>query len=507
MRVEPAGRAGRVRPLLALVLAWLAGSPPAAAAEAAARPEALRFPAPSWRLPQAEPLRHRLSNGVPVYLVSDRTLPLVEVVVALPAGAELDPPERPGLASLAAALVRRGGAGPWSADELDRRFDALGAEASSAAGTLRAGATLDCLSRVLPEALALFGGMLREPRFEEARLESLRGNLRTSFARRNDDPLAVLEREWRWLVFGPRHPQSRELAWDEARALGREELLEFHRRHWRPERLVVAASGDVDAATLLPLLERELAGRPAEESPIAATSEPRPPPPHAVAPGLYHLERDLPQAKIALGHRGVKRRGWDDPDAFALVLMNEVLGGSGPVSRLRASLRGREGIAYRAGSRFDIGLLWEGDFQVLLEVEGARAGRAVELALAEVARLRRETVPQAELELARRALTDGLPLLFDRPEETAGRYAEDELLGRPHAYWTSYAARLRALTSQEVLRAARRHLQPDALIVLVVGPREAAARVSDALGLPIAPLPGRDPLSLRPRSPAADSRP
>jgi zinc protease len=217
-----------------------------------------------------------------------------------------------------------------------------------------------------------------------------------------------------------------------------------------------------------------------------------------VAPGLYHLERDLPQAKIALGHRGVERQGWDDPEALALLVMNEVLGGAGPISRLRASLRGRQGIAYRAGSRFDAGLRWEGDFQVLLEVEGSQAGRAVELALAEIARLRREPVPAAELELARRALGDGLPLLFDRPEETAGRYAEDELLGRPHGYWTSYVERLRGVSAADVQRAARRHLRPEALVYLVAGRRADAALVADAVGLPIRTLPEREPLSLQP---------
>jgi zinc protease len=131
---------------------------------------------------------------------------------------------------------------------------------------------------------------------------------------------------------------------------------------------------------------------------------------------------------------------------------------------------------------------------VVVDTETANTARVVELVRAELLRLRREPPAAAELAFVQRALIDGLPYLFDSAEEIAGYFAEDEYLGRPHSFWTSYRERLAAVTPAELRRAASEALDPDRLLVLIVG----RTRDLRLLGNPTR-LPARDPVTLEAR--------
>lgn len=428
-------------------------------------PSQLRFEDVRFTVPAADPYRHELPGGIAVYVVEDHTLPLVEVSVALRAGEYLDPVEQAGLASLAAALMRRGGAGDLSAEAFDERADFLAARISAGAGSLRAGASLDAPSWVLPEALDLFFHMLRRPRFESGPLEVAKSNLLAAMEAGNDEPLAVLDREWNHLLYGESHFSVRAATPASLETLTPEALASFHQRHWHPGAgMVIAVSGDVDTPSILAELTRRLAGWEAGPAPPWPPAAPQ----HQPAPGFYHLERDLPQAKVAVGHLGAVRSGWDDPDFYTLTVLGEILGG-GAVSRIAARLRGTEGLVYRAGARLGVGDHWPGAFRIHIEAANENVALATRLALEEVERLRRQPPSADELALAKRSINRVFPLLFDTASEIAGYFAEDELLGRPHAFWSDYRKRIEAVSAADVRRAAEAHLRPDEVLILTLG--------------------------------------
>ena len=174
-------------------------SPPAAAAPPAIpdRPEQLRFDDLRFEIPKAEEHRHVLKSGVPVYIVEDHTLPLVDVAVAVRSGDWLDPLDRVGRASFTAPLVRRGGTASRTPDAFDEQADFLGADIESLGSVTRSGATLNVSSQSLAEGLDLFCEMIRAPRFDAGRVAVTRENLRESLGRRTDNPLEVLTREAR----------------------------------------------------------------------------------------------------------------------------------------------------------------------------------------------------------------------------------------------------------------------------------------------------------------------
>lgn len=493
------------RAALATLLALsLLPAPPAAAQRRGAipaHPSQLRFPELDFRVPDAAPHRHQLTNGVVVYVVEDHSLPLVKVAVALPAGEYLDPPGKVGLASLTAAMLRRGGAGELGPDAFDERADRLALEVDAGAGGTRAGASLDCGRWVLGEALDLFFAMLRRPRFDPGRLELAKDNLLENMQHRNDDPLAVAEREWRWLLYGGEHFSVRQLAPGPLAAIGREDLEAFHRRYWQPAGMVVAVSGDVETAAILAELEERFAGWEAGEP----APWPPPAPRHTPRPGLYHVERDIPQGKVLLGHLGAVRDGWDDPDFYTLAVLSELMGG-GVVSRIGGRLRTVEGLAYRAGASLGVGDLWPGELRIFIEAESENVALAIQLALEEVERLRRRPPSREELDLVKGAITDAFPLLFDSAEERAGTFAEDEYLGRPHSFWQRYRQRIEAVTPEGVRAMAERSLRPREMVMLVVGrwaemeggDRRGRANMGQLTDGSVFHLPARDPLTLEP---------
>jgi zinc protease len=478
----------------------------------ASHPRTLQFERVTIALPSAAGRSFELESGPLVFLAEDHSLPLVEIAVALRVGSFLDPPGKVGLASLTGALVRRAGTTEIDAEELDIRIDHLGARLDSLAGTTRGGASLSAPTWVLDEALELFVEILREPGFQMEQVQAAKANLRESMMRRNEDPLEILEREWEWLMFGDRHFSTLPLTLESVEAITRQDLVAHHRRYWRPENMLLAISGDFDREMLLPRLEQLFSDWPPNEEtaadPSASTSVVWPPagPPAGVGPGLFHVEADTPQAKIALGHRAETGLDWTDPDRFALAVALEILGGTGAISRLAGRLRTAEGLVYRASASYEVGVLWPEYLQVFFDTDNRNATRAIALAREEIERLRTQSVHPHELEVVKQTLLSRLLLSFDTAEEICGWFAEDRLLERPHSYWESYRQGIEQVTVDEVRRAASRFLRPENLVYLVVG-RWAGlsggrvtgeSELERVTGHRVIHLPQRDPLTMRP---------
>ena len=458
------------------------------------RPESLRFPPSSFAPPDPAGTRFELANGLPVYVVPDRSLPLVDVVLAVPVGDLDEQPAEAGLASMTAAMLRRGGAGDLDPDRLDDEIDALGARLQTVGASARSMIALDCGSEALGRGLELLAAIVLEPRFDAERLAQAKGNLEVSLAAQDDDPRRLLEGEWLRLVHGGSAPRGRRLTREAVAAFTPDALADFHRRRYRPEGAVFAVSGDVDAEAVVARLN-ELFGdwtAPDEgDRPAAGTSAGGPEAAEvaevreghagdsaaaAAMPGWWHVDRPGAQAAIAIGHRGAVFDSWDDRDRWALLLLTEILDGPGAVSRLRSRLQLGEGLAYRVLTTFDIDPLrsgWgpehAGEFRIFLETAPESAAEAAGAVLRELRRLQRDAVPAGELETAKQSVLARFPLLFDRAEAIAGLYAEDELLGRPREYWARYRQRLQAVTAVDVRRAAQRFLDPGGVVLLVVG--------------------------------------
>ena len=478
-------------------------TPASQAAASPARPSDLKYGPLDFQVPDATKYRHQLSNGIPVYVAEDHALPLVNVSITLRAGAFLDPAGRPGLAARTGAMIRRGGAGSLSAEQFDERADFLAANVSSFGGGTSSGASLNCITGVVDESLDLFFQMLKSPRFEQERIDVERENQLEDMKQRNDDPETISDREWGWLMRGQEHFTAKELTRDELYAVTRDEMVDFHRKYWRPDNMVIAVSGDVNPQDILAKLERHFA-----DFKVTGPAVPWPPPPPKYTPqaGVYYVDKDIPQGRVVLGHLGYQRKDWNDPEAFALALMNDILGGGGFTSRLVKRIRSDEGLAYSAGSSYGVGEFWPGVFEAYYQSKSETVALAAKIALEEIERIRTQPVSEDELTVSKNSFIDVFPRRFESAGQIASIFADDEYMGRPHDYWKTYRDRMRAVTADELMRAAQKHLQPDQVVLLIVGkwadiePGDADHRAAMAQfnGGKFTRLPLRDPLTLQP---------
>ncbi len=468
-----------------------------------AHPNDIEYGELDFTVPDGNKYRHTLSNGIVVYVAEDRSLPLVDVTIRVRAGDFLDPEGKPGLAAMTGLMLRRGGAGGMSAEEFDEKVDFLAANLGSFSSDTSAGASLDCISPVLDEGLELLFQILKSPGFQEDRLQIEKDNRLERMKQRNDRPQSISSREWNWLMYGEGHFSTTVLTEANLEALGRDDLVEFHKKYWRPDNIMVGVSGDVDTQEVLAKLEKHFAGWN-----VSGPEVPWPPagPSFSPEPGLYYVEKDIPQGRVIIGHLGKKRDGWEDPDVAALAVMNDILGGGGFTSRLMKRIRSDEGLAYSAFSRFGVGLHWPGAFQMGYQSKSETVALAAKIALEEMEGIRSGEVGDKELATSKASFIDVFPRSFESAQDIVGLFLSSEYDGRPFDYWTTYQDRIRAVTKADVLRVARKYLDSDKLVFLIVGSwadiekgdADGRASMADFLGGQSTQLPLRDPLTMQP---------
>lgn len=463
-----------------------------------AHPRELVFPPLSFSLPDPKPLRHVLRCGAVAYLAEDRELPLVRLHGGLRGGGYLDPKGKEGLASLTGALMRLGGTEKLGAKEFDERLEFLAAEVDCVIGDTTGSFGFDCLSKDLDEVLGLFSSMLRAPRFEEERVALVKRQTLDAMAERNDDAADVAAIEWGFLMREETHFENAYATKASIEAIAREDLARCRERLVHPRNMVVAVSGDFDAEAMIEKLEAafaDLAARPFEPLP------PVPAPREGPARGFHLVEKDVPQAQVLIGGKGIRR---DDPDAISFLVLNEILGGDSFTARLVRRIRSDEGLAYGVSSSFDPGVHYPGDYAIEFQTKSASVAHGLAIVFEELRRLRTDPVPEAELAGAKSGLVEKFPAYFPSRFATLATFAAEELSGRDPAYWSSWREKVAAVTAEDVLRAARR-IDLAAAAILVVGRREDVERgdasrpekVADFApgGVRLRPL--RDPMTMR----------
>ncbi len=461
-------------------------------------PDEIVFSPLAFEPPEAGDFRHILSNGVPVYLAPSHEFPLINAVFSFKGADDLDGPEETGLATSTGAMIRRGGTTSVSAEDLDEEFDFLAAIASTSSHGTRSTAILNCLTSNFNRSFALFLQMLRSPGFQADRLATYKQQVFEQLKQRNDHAASILSREWRSLLYGDDHFEAAEPTAASIESITEDCLRSMHRRIFHPGNLIVAVTGDFDPPRMLERLEEALAGW------EAGATVPDPPAPRATfAPGVYHVEKDIPQGRVSIGLRSIRR---DHPDYFALLMANRILGGGGFTSRIVRRVRSDEGLAYSARSTFRPRVHYPGEFQASFQSKNRTVALAAKIIFEEIRRIRSEPVGTEELATAAGSLIETFPRRFESKAGMLRLFVDDELTGRDPAFWQTYRDDVRAVTSDDIMRVTKKYLVPEDMAFLVVGrwgeieagDLEGRARMSEFFGGSVTHLPLRDPLTLEP---------
>jgi len=427
-----------------------------------AHPRDLKYATLSYTPPKREQYRHVLSNGAVAYLVEDHDLPLVNVSTLVRTGSYLDPAGKEGLAALTGSQMRAAGTASKSAEEFDEAVDFLAANISSSIGATQGNANLNLLAKDVDQGFALYFDMLRNPRFQEDRLQLAKSQLLQSMERRNDRTDVIEQREWSRLMYGE-HFSTKNSTKASIEGITREDMIAFHQKYYQPSGFIFAVSGDFNTNEMLAKLEAATKGWPSNKMAVPAVPKPT----NTIVAGVYTVNKpDVNQGRVSIGHVGALR---DSPDAYALEIMNDILGGGGFTSRIMSRVRSDEGLAYSAGSNFGLGVYYPGAFRASFQSKNPTTTQAIEIVMEEINRVRTTKVSAEELETAKNSAIEVFPRIFSTAGQVAGTFAQDEYTKRPADYWATYRDRIRAVTADDVQRVAQKYLQPDKLVVLVVG--------------------------------------
>ena len=315
------------------------------------RPEELVFGTVDWEIPDADTLRFELDNGTPVYALSDHAFPLVSVAVYFRGGRYLVPEGHEGLHAIAAEVWRTGGAGERTASELDEELDFLAANLSTNIGDVTGSVSLNVLSKDLDAAMALMMDVLTGPRFQQDRFDKAKDDLLQDMKTRNDNTASIENREWTRLLYGDDYFKNRLATQASVEAITPEMARDFVTSLIRADNIILTVSGDFDEAGLKAYLEQSFGSLPGLEQPLP----PIPQPDHTPEPGVYVVNKeDVNQGRVSYGHLGYRL---GDPDQFALMIGNDIVGGYGFTARMMKTIRSDEGLAYGAYSALGLSLI------------------------------------------------------------------------------------------------------------------------------------------------------
>jgi zinc protease len=474
-------RSGRslVGAALLLVLLVACGRPQVPTTALPSHPGQLTFEPLTFQVPEVD--RLELANGMRLYFREDRELPLVQITVMVEAGSIADPAAKTGQGALFAAGLRGGGAGDRSPAELDEHLARLAADLSVGTDTYATTLGLSLRAADLPAGLGVLEDLLRRPVFDATRLEISRRQMLEGIRRQDDNPGSVASRALLRAIYGD-HPLGRTPTVESVAAITREDLLAFHGQYFHPNNLWLAISGDVDRQALLDLLEGVFGDWP--HQPVA----PQLVPPVDAQPRPVVLvgDRDLPQTTILLGTLGIDK---DAPDLHAVRVMNYILGGGGFNSRLMREVRSDRGLAYSVYSSFQVGRRLPGPFIAGSETRSATTVTVARLMREQMRIMRSQPVTPEELRLAKESLINSFVFAFTDSHEIVTQTMRLDFYDYPPDYLQTYRDRVAAVSEDDVLQAARKHLRSEELTVVLVGAAEAFAAELAELGLPREEIP------------------
>lgn len=406
------------------------------------------------------PIEHWVApSGARVYFVRAPSIPILDLSVSFDAGARFDPRERIGLAALTNSMLAKGAAGMDEA-AIAEAFAEVGAQRGGGAGDDRASVTLRTLAsaRELEASVALVEKILSEPGFPAQVLAREKERLSQSLRESLTKPETIARRAFGELVY-PGHPYGWHATPETVAAITRDDLLAFYRANYAASRAVVALIGDVSRAQAEAIAARLTAKLPA--------GEPAPQVPAVAAVKAVERRIDHPatQSHILIGTPGF---AWGDPDHFALVVGNYVLGGGGFVSRLYDEVREKRGLAYSVYSYFSPALQ-PGPFTVGLQTQREQTDVALAVTRETLERFVAGGPTEQELAAAKSNLVGGFALRIDSNRKILDNLATIGFYRLPLDYLDRYTERVEAVTVAQVREAFARRLRIDSLVTVVVG--------------------------------------
>src|SRR5881296_1213939 len=412
---------------------------------------------------------HILSNGLKVLLVENPSIPTVSLNASVMAGARYDPESKAGMAIMASRLLDEG-TETRSSFEIADAIESVGGAIEADGSFERVVVSAGVLNKDIELGLELLADLLMRPIFPQEYVDKEKERTLAEIVSAQDRPQVVAGWAFNELVYQdhPLHRPSHGYPQTVER-IERKDLIEFHKKYFLPNNVILSVVGDFRVSELLPKIENALGSWPAR--PIVFPTYPEPV--RQSGKRTKFVRMPAQQLNIYLGHLGVKRT---NPDYYALQVLDTILGGgAGFTARIPQRLRDELGLAYTTFASITMTAgLDPGRFIAFIGTSPENMKLATEGIVNEIARITAEPVTEQELQDAKDYLTGSFVFAFESSSQIARFLVHAQVYGLGFDYIEKYPQFIRAITVEDISRVARKYLDSENYTLVVVGPVDGA---------------------------------
>ncbi len=402
-------------------------------------------------------------GGITAWLVEEHSLPLIAVKISFRgSGFAYDAPGEEGRANMAAALLMEG-AGDLDSTKFNEALEESAIQMNTAVDEDLLHISVEALSEHKDKALSMVGMALTSPRFDETSIDRTRRQTLSLLVQQGEDPGYKLHRGWQALVYGE-HPYGKPQLGtkDGLEKVSESDLRDYMRRYVTKGNIIIGVVGDITPGELSALLDKHLQNLSANYDPEVTVAD------AAIPAGGEPkvIDFDIPQTMLSFGAPGLKR---NDPDYFTAYVMNQILGGGGSLnSKLGIEIREKRGLAYSVYSFLDPSehaATWNGGFATKNDLAGTAYGVLRDTLKDFIA----NGPTQKETDDAKRYLTGSFVLNLDSNAEIANYLISMQMHHLGIDYLDKRNRMIEAVTGNAIHALARRLIDPDKLLVVMVG--------------------------------------
>jgi zinc protease len=408
---------------------------------------------------------HTLNNGLTILLVENPSLPTVSITASVLAGARHDPESKAGLAIMVSRLLDEGTESRTSLEIADA-IESVGGAIDTDGSFERIIAMAGVLNKDVDLGLELLSDLLIRPIFPQEYVDKEKERTLAEIVSAQDRPQVVAGWAFNELVYQdhPLHRPSHGYP-NTVERLTRDDLVEFHRRYFVPNNIILSVVGDFQVPEFLPKIEKAFGGW--EAKPVIFPIYPEPT--RQNTKRVKFITMPAQQLNIYLGHLGISRT---NPDYYALQVLDTILGGgAGFTARIPQRLRDELGLAYTTFASITMTAGWDpGRFVSFIGTSPENMKLAIDELLNEIRRIIEEPVTAQELQDAQDYLTGSFVFGFESSPQIARFLVHAQVYGLGFDFIEKYPQYVRAVTVNDVTRVARKYLDSENYTLVVVGP-------------------------------------
>jgi zinc protease len=452
---------------LLCLLILLTSCPSYAAPRTVKDPRGIQYKPFSYEPPKAE--RMTLDNGLILYILEDHELPLLKIHAVVRTGSMYDPSEKEGLAELTGQAMKTGGIEGMTGNAVDEALESIAAILQTSTNRDSATYSLSLLSKDRDVGLDLFSRILMKPVFEKEKLSLIKGLKIEELRRISDDPQKFAFREFGRLMHHG-SPRGRLATQSSINKIQRDDLVRFHDRMVHPKNVMISISGDIDKKEAQRLMNHYFGAWRSREEEVPSPALPLP-----QNGTLFVIPREGPQSIVILGWLAPAKK---DPLSIPMEMIDFVAGSGGFRSRIFQEIRTNRGLAYSAGSFYDAKKEY-GLFAAYAFTKSESTVEVLSILRGILHDLTFMPMSQQELATTKASILNSFIFSFTSADQIALQQMMLEYDALPLDYLASYRQKVETLGMDAIERTARRYLDPEKAIILVVGNEAVCREMTD----------------------------